>query len=489
MSTLEMLMALALLVVSITTAVTVTFSNQSISVDAETNNQALYMVKRSAEDARATARQDFSSVVSQSPSTNDIYTEETAVVDLTAYKKRVTSRVLWRTAPQRPQLIELTTTLTDASEVIALGGDDGGDLPGSTSTWDNPQTFASSNFNPGKPRGIDVLNRIAYMGGDKAPYLFIADARNAVLGQSSGLFVTFANGFDAGATINDIDVAMWQDPLSGTMKYYAYAAMDTAIGQLKVIDVTDIHNPMLVATRTLSPCVGNSEPEGWRVFYYRNRLYLTTRETAGPEFHVFDVTTPMAPAELGSGGCLGTNLNTTVNSLVVRDQSIGGVTKRFAYLATTNDNPELRVLDVTDPLAISGAGIAAANRNLSGNQDGESVYVVGKKLYFGRQSAPSGPDLYVFEISNPEVGLSQLGVPADIGTSVISIIVAGRFAFLGTQKVSEEFQVWDISDVTAIAKVKSWNFSNIIENGFDYEDGYIYASAQGNDALRIIYSP
>lgn len=484
----ELLIALGILVFSVSAAIMVVFGAQTIAVDSEIQGNGLLVAREELERARAKVAGDFFSI-GPATSTRTVvatkYDQELSVVDISPCAKQVTSTVRWN-QDQRSLRFDIGSVFADIPGAVAVGGDCAISSP--ESNWDNPQTFASDNFNPGKPRAVDVLRKIVYMGGDKTPFLFIADARNATLGQSSGLFVTFANGYAATSTINDLDVAAWQDPVSGETKYYVYAAMDSATDQLNVVDVTDIENPTLVAARTLSSCVTGSYPEGWRIAYYRDRVYLTTRETAGPEFHVFDVADPTNPVELGSGGCVGTNLGTTVNGMVVRDQVVSGATARFAYLAVASDTTELRVLDVTDPITIVGSGIATANKNLPGNQDGQSVYAVGNKLYFGRQSAPSGPDLYVYDIADPFAGLPQLGAQ-DIGTGITSMVVANRFAFFGTPKTNQEFQVWNITDHAAITNIAKWNFPNIVENGLDYEPDFVYASSQGNDALRIVYSP
>ena len=493
-SILEVLIALSVLTLGIAASAMLTFANQTLKLDSDTANVALYKDKDFLEEARARSREDFDSllpiapVLDPDPDNNNFkYTKELVVIDVTPCRKETISRITYSADPKRPQKIELKTDFTDVAGALALGGDCAIDPP--ESNWDNPQKFASDNFNPGKPKSIDVLNRIVYMGSDKVPFLHIADTTHAVLGQSNGLFVTFSNGFNASSQINAVDAATWRDPLDGTIHTYVYAAMDTNANQLKVIDVTDIQNPVLVATRSLSACVTGSYPEGWRVYYYKNRLYFVTRETAGPEFHIFDVSTPSNPVELGGGACKGTQLNTTVNSLAVRDQIVGGVTKRFAYLATTENDGELQVYDVTDPLDAGAISeVAAARQNLSGAQDGQSIYLVGYKLYFGRQSTPGGPDLYIYNSLDPTTGLPLLG-SKDINTGVIALRVAGKFAFVGTPKTNAEFQVWNISNPENIEFINTYNFPNIIENGIDYEPDFVYSTSSANDSLRIIYSP
>src|SRR3989344_5482864 len=471
-STLEILIAFA--------------SNQAVAVDTQTSNEALGLAQAQLEEARARSRQDFALVSSSSgsvPSGPLTYNASLAVSDQTQCLKHATSTVTWPDGG-RTQTISLSTFFSDIAGTFALGGDCASSPP--SSDWTNPQRFASDTMDPGKPTTINVLQKIVYVGADKTPYLYIADTTGAVLGQSSGLFVTYANSFDLGKQPNSLDAIRWYDSATARNRYYAFAAVASTTEQLQVIDVTDIYNPAVVAKRTLSPCVSGSFPEGWVVYYYDGNVYMVTRETAGPELHVFNASDPSNPIEyaIGSVACKGYGLNGTVESMVVKDQTVSGVTKRFAYLATDQNPKELRVFDVTDHPRPTE--VLAASQNLPGNQDGATIFNVGNKLYFGRQSA-SGPDLYVFDISNPPSGTPIIG-SKDIGTGVIGLAIAGRFAFMATPKANQEFQVWDISNLTNISNVSKYNFGTIVANGVEYGPDFIYTTGKATPNLQVLYS-
>lgn len=482
-STLEILIAFAVVILCMGAVIMVTFGNQSIGIDSETNLEAIYKAQAVLEKARALSRENFAGLISTSSVTTSgiPYTQSLVISDVTLCRKQATSTVTWYSS-SRPQKVEFSTFFSDIAGSLALGGDCPTDEAGPN--WNNPQKFASDTINPGKSTAIDVLNKVAYLGADMSPYLYIASTTYAVLGQSNNLFVTFTNGFEAEDEINSLDAI--RDLASG--KYYLFSAMASSTLQLKVTNVTDIYNPVTVARVGLSSCVTGSFPEGWRLYYYKNTLYLTTRYTAGPELHIFNVTNPESPVEysIGSISCKGLNLGDTANNMVVTDQVVGGVTKRYLYLATSELDKELRVFDVTNPtLPIE---ILAANQDLPGPQDGLSVYLYGNKLFLGRQSTPSGADLYVYDISNPTTGLPLLG-SKDIGTGVNQIRVTGRFAFLGTPKSNQEFQVWDVSNLSSISLLKAYNFGNIVEQGLDYEPDRIYATGQASPNFQMLYNP
>jgi len=477
----EILIAVVILSLGISAAILLVFANQTLRVDAKTNNEALLRAQKMIEDARANSRGNFISVNSIATTTTSIYSSSTFVTDHSQCLKEFASFVNWTGDGARQQKIQLKTYLGDVSGSMAMGGDC--NIFGPATEWKNPKRFASDTFNPGKPTAIDVLNRIAYLGEDKTPFFMTADTHGAILGQSGGLFISYTNGFTALNKINDLDSIKWQDPITNATKYYVFTAMNTSTNQLKVIDVTDIYNPVNVATTSLSSCVTGSFPEGWRVQYYGKKLYFIARETAGPEFHIFDVSIPSSPVEYGSG-CKGYSLNSTVENMQIRDQVIGGISKRFAYLATDQNNRELRVLDVTNPLAITE--VPAASQDLPGSQDGQSVFVIGNKLYFGRQSTPSGQDLYVYDISNPPAGLTLLG-SQDINAGVIDIRVAGRTIFLITSKSNKEVQIWDNENLSNIKLVKEYNFTNIADKGMDYEADFLYVTGDATPNFQILY--
>src|SRR3990167_4741276 len=176
-TTLEALIALAIFVVTITTVATVYFGSQSAVVDARLNNQALYLAREDLEEARATARDDFDSLVS-SETTSGLYTREIIVEDLSAYNKRVTSRVSWEIDPLRPQEVALVTHITDWKSVVPIAGSCNlGPLSGN---WAAPQVLGSGDLGAGN-QGTDVVVSLpyAYVSGTASasakPDIFVFD--------------------------------------------------------------------------------------------------------------------------------------------------------------------------------------------------------------------------------------------------------------------------------------------------------------------------
>lgn len=497
-STLELMLAFALISIVLVGAIGANFGAQYWSITSETSNEALYKAKTRLEDLRSQIKQDFYGVVS-SPLTKSVdvadpadsacisgglcYYISSTITDLSSCSKYVQTKVEWQAQRYPTTTTSLFTNLTNSPEVIARGGDCILNEP--SGNWKNsPQTVGALNFAPGKQfTGIDVLHKKIYVTTNTMPSFLVYDAPTAV-GQNPiqiGSYDLKMLGFSQ--KLNSVDVE--EDLATG--RTYAFTAVSTTTGQLLVLDVTDAHNPTFVAQRTLSNVDPyGSYPQGWKVFIYGGRLYMTVRETSGTELHVFDISTPTLPTEIGNGF----ELNRTVNEILVRDQKISGVKHRFMFLAADSDLKELGVLDVTNDIITE-----INSRDLPGSQDGYSLFLLGNNLYFGRASN-AGPELYVFDISNPAVSLPILG-QGEVGADVTTLEVSGAYAYVGTNKSSQEFQVWD-SDFTKwnlaipnAGRFTSFSFAHLVPLGFDIDLDWIYtvSSFAGGDGLQVIYAP
>ncbi len=497
-STLEMMVAFAIMIMVIVGAVSANFAAQYWSVTSQTSNEALYKAKTKLEDLRSLIKQDFYQATS-SPLVRSVdptdpadtacisgglcYFVQSTITDLSSCSKYVQARVSWQVSGYPTTTTSLFTNLTNSPEAIAVGGDCILNQP--EGNWQNltPQTVGALNFGPGKNfTGIDVFHKEIYATASTSPYFLVFNAPTAV-GQNPTL-VGSTNG--AGVKLNAVDVA---EDLS-TGRTYAFVTQNSTTSQLGIIDVTDPQNPTLVTERRLqgsNPPSGLS-PEGWRVFAYGGRLYVITRETTGYEFHIFNINTPVQPTEIGSG----MELNRTVNDFIVRDQKVGGTIHRLVFLASNADLKELGVLDVTNDVIIEVVSV-----DLPGTQDGESISLLGNQLYFGRTSNSAGPELYVFDVTKPTTSPFPIIGQGEVGADVTSLRVSGSLAFVGTNKSGEEFQVWNADftvwnpSVPNAGRFSSYNFPHLATLGFDIENNWVYLISQltAGDSLKVVYTP
>jgi hypothetical protein len=138
-STLEIVIALALMLVVISGAVSATGATEYWVLTAETATEGLYTAKTQLEELRAHATTDFYSAsttglrsVLNVDDPIDIpcrtgglcYLTQTSVTDISSCSKYVAVAVMWRMAQRYPtSTVHLDTNLTNNAEILASGGD------------------------------------------------------------------------------------------------------------------------------------------------------------------------------------------------------------------------------------------------------------------------------------------------------------------------------------------------------------------------------
>lgn len=501
-STLEIMIAMAIMAIVLAGALSANFAAQYWSLSSQTSNEGLYKAKTQIEDLRSLAGKDFYEVAStpfvrsmDAGDPNDAaciagglcYYTEAVITDLSLCSKYVRANVAWKIGSYATSTTALFTHLTHIDEIIALGGDCLLSQPEGNWASGAPQSVGSLAYNPGKLfTGVDVFHKEIYATASTSPYFLVYNVPTSV-GQNPVL----AGSTDGGdMRLNAVDAI--EDLATG--RTYAFAAEHKNNSQLAVFDVTDPALPVLVVERQLGSVDPlGSYPQGWKVFAYGNRLYLTTRETAGNEFHIFNINVPTQPVEVGSGF----EVNRTVNDFIVREQKVGGVLHRYVFLAADSNLKELSVLDVTSDVTSEVAAI-----DLPGDQDGLSLALVGHQLYLGRVSNVSGPELYVFDVTDPTLlttAAPQIIGQGEVGADVSSLRVSGAYAYLGTSKAGQEFQVWDTLFtgwdplVLNDGRLSSFAFPNLAPTGIDFESAWVYGVSQRaaapGDALQVLYRP
>lgn len=191
---------------------------------------------------------------------------------------------------------------------------------------------------------------------------------------------------------------------------------------------------------------------------YGNTLFVVSAEDAtGSEVFAYDVTDPSHPLLL--------------DDLDDSGSSFGGITLRdgYAYLASSNDAAELRVIDAFDPEDLSlapGGGYNAAD-----TPDANDVVSVGDYVLLARNAGSVTEELHLFDVSqspvpasapwNHETGESAYAVDADPTAS---------FAFTATGNDTKEMIVLNIVRFAAgqNPEVASYNTSTGIGRGVRY---------------------
>ena len=456
-STLEIIMSFAIIAIVLTGAVMANFGAQYWTITSQTSNEALYKAKTALESVRSIAKTDFYKAVSvpfhsddpactgKSSGANGLcYYEETKVTDISTCSKYAESFVSWQIEGYPTSTVSLFTTLSNPNEAVALGGDclldQSAQSAESANAWKNFNTLPSVDFS-GQPQGIDTFNGISYVAVSSSISLQIST--EAAYG---GGIATDTVGY------NSVDVA--RDESTGLT--YAYVARNDISNQLGVIDVSSSTNPKLETTVSLTGVdTSSTSPQGWRVNYYGQKLYMATKQNPGyPDLHIFDVSRPLISSELGSF-----NVTSTIYGIKIRSQhststvcrASGGVCT-FAYLAT-DDSSGGEVLNVTDPTSIPKP---VAYFNLPGNSDCSnapaalSLALSGNTLYVGRgynSSCQSIPELYALDITDPYSGVPIISSSVENGDSIVGLRVLGNFLFVETSPLSDTGSGSELMDI------------------------------------------
>ncbi|MBY0537882.1 hypothetical protein K2P47_00600 [Patescibacteria group bacterium] len=497
-STIELLIAFALLSVIMVGAVGSIMSAQYWFITAQISNEAINKSKIIIGNIQAVGTENFqqvSTITSEVSKDEGLLSDKSCidggqcyfvdktVTDISSCAKEVTVSVSWKISERYPSSSVTTRSyLSNNNEILSAGGDclvealhnDWGEVL--------PQLGGQIILPPQQITGVDVLGEYMYVTSMQSPFLRIFKLSDnpdhaPVLVSSSSV---------QGIRINDIDVI--RDYLTGRM--YAYLMQHSSTSQLIVYDVTDSTSPEFLAEYPLlNVASAGSFPQGWRVVAYGNQLFVVTRETTGPELHIFSIMDPRLPLEITTAPI---NLNRTVNDMVIRDEIVNGLKRRFLYLAASSDLKEVGVYDVTDTVPVEIAAI-----NLNGNADAVSIYLNGSILYVGRRNSTT-PELYAFNSQKLIANELQVLATGEVGGEVLALTSTGRELVVGTGKNGSEFQIWNNdlqtwnSLVVNAGQLSSFSSPRIAPLGIDIGMNNMFVVSQSqtlSENISVLYTP
>ncbi|MDE2399789.1 MAG: hypothetical protein KGL67_02150 [Patescibacteria group bacterium] len=442
-ATLEILIAFAVIILCIGAVIMVVFGNQSVTVDSQTNNEAISKAQALLEQARANSRLDFNLVNPTNTTETSgslTYTKTLDVTQADLFTKKVTATISWQTAGRTLSTI-MSTLLTNPQ---AVGGGDTCSSVVSGRNWTNPQMTSyqlgadllndpSSDY---LINAIDVYNKKMYI------------AANVTHGNNANTFFVF----DVSTPTNPVFVSQIDNDTSvqsglNAMRVfgnYAYAANATGsnfsnctsgiCGQLQVIDIST--NPPKPKLKFKIPGVVGSSGKsiGTSIFYNNGYVYLGLAKvgagSTNGEFNIIDVHDPLNPIFKGSYV-----VGNAVNAIFVKNG--------YAYIATAN-NENMTILDVSNP----SNPVRLGGYTPPGGNNGESVYVVGNTAYLGRTFGSSEFNILNTTIPTAVSLLGSKDLPGNTA-SINGLIVRDYLAFLIT---GNDFQVWNISNPTNITQ-------------------------------------
>lgn len=431
-STLEILLSLTIIILSLTAVIGLIFGNQTTSIDTSLNNEGVYLAQEQIEDARAQARADFGGLVlGTSVDTSDPIFKKTLTITQgsDAYTKNLLSKVDWVTDGNRPQTISLLTTLT---YWLGKAAGDICQVP-ENSDWSNPKVVNSSN-----PIAIHSGNRVTSLAVKK-PYVFLtASGQDGSSGNGHNFYTV--NVSDPSAPQINLSKALVGSELSavsisgnyayvmgfthnspgdeqGDVYYqngYAYVGIKhgetITNGQFYIIDISDPSTPKVVSGSRINLPSDSKIPSAHQ----------------SDEFLIFNVTNPANPTFVGG----------IANETAFGSKGINAIQiyNNVAVIGTEINN--LIVVDLTTKTAPSLMTPFNSGSHIYG------LFVNSK----GRILAGGKGKLFMLNAASMPISQIDMIDPGDGGKRVSGIMSSGGYAFLGTQDSSNTFIVANIAD-------------------------------------------
>jgi len=484
-ATIELLIAFAIIVLALTGVIVVVFGNQSITLDAELNNLALYKAREKVEEAFAQVKAG-NGVINIPDETDGIFTVGADVLSADCYWV-INGKADWQDGTRSQDIVVPTKFVNiEASEAQGHTCDTGG----SNDDWKSPRSYDIADpIHPGSvATGLSVLKY-------KDKKLVFITSRGSgdtfwVIDVTDSTAPDLVAQYDNENNVYDIDSYIEGD----TAYSFVATASSTAQVQVMQVDLAGYPGTPPTITRIAAEPLSGTSASGRSIFYYDKKVYVGTREATGPEFHMFDAATPGALAEIGSG----LEINHTI-----RDISVQGDYAYLAATAQTSEGCELIVIDTTSPTnpCLPHSTSGDMNFRAPGLFDGTAVDTAGgSTVYLGRETAGSDGDFYVLNASDihniSEIGREDLDLNAGREVVGITVEVVGEknLAFISTTDTTPAngggpFMVYDVSTNPADPELVSTCPFNYSEKatGLGFLDGKAYVSNESQDALRIVY--
>ncbi len=456
-STLEILIAMAIMTSTLAAVVLVSFGNQSLLAQGGSNAEAVRIAQEQLETAQAQAREDFRLLSSESTTSDEIFHAALTVSDaqFDPYTtKRLTSMVTWSDESHLTRSVSISELVTDFDDSSTLDTCDSS-LAGD---WSAPSmsdyVLAPGDLLPSNPPAghtFSAGNQIAALDAYHG-ILYVAAAKRSSAANDSLFMFDVADPTKKprylGSFDNNPAVTEGLNSLIAAGKYvyagnahvsnFKSCAPSANCSQLQIFDVSNpsaVPSPVnfLIPTSTAPFVSGTSTSQalGNSIFYRDGYVYLGLSKTAiGPEFDIIDVHDLSHPKWVG-----GYAVGSSINEIYVRNG--------LAYLATDDKSREFIVLDVHDPANPTFDSSFDPTGTL-GYEVGKSIYAHGNTMFAGMSAASGSPELYSLDISHPAMSLPKLAATV-VGSTILGAFARDSTLFILASTI-RQFQSLDISD-------------------------------------------
>lgn len=250
---------------------------------------------------------------------------------------------------------------------------------------------------------------------------------------------------------------------------YLYGTSSSNTKEFIVHDISSISAPVQVSSLNLT---GTANALG--ITKSGNYIFVTrasSNTNADPELSIINVTNPLAPTVV-SNLSLGRGLN-------ANDIAVSG---NYAYIATSSNNAELTIVNISN---LSAPTFTSA-LDLTNNNDGHRVLVNNGTVFLAKNNGP----LHIVNVNNPNtpVQISVYNAGGLVGDMVLGI-PNNQNLFLATANTTRELQVLDITNLASPTLLGSYNAASALA-GIDYDPVRELLLCTGSNAVDFnIFGP
>lgn len=393
---------------------------RATTADSGTHNRAVFLAEEGIEAARNIGNAGYGNLVngtyglaqtggvwtfSGSSDTADIYTRQITIADGGTNRKTITSVVSWTSPAGGIDDVTLISRVSNWEAAFAP-----------TTSWDNAVLAGSLDLS-------STVNALKVSTAGNYAYVIRGSGTNnfTVVNISNPAAPTVVGNLTLAGTPANIAV-------SGN---YAYIANGGDTTEFQVVNITNPAAPTLAATLDLA---GTANATG--VYISGTRAFVTraaSTTTNSNELAFVTITTPAAPTVAG-----GYNNNITMNEVYVSGN--------YAYVATASTSAEMLVVNITNIASPS----LTATYNPSGLAAPLTITGFGTTILLAygyymdsvNVATPATPTRYsTYAISNNAI-------------TDLAVDTPGQYAFMGTSYMFGEFQIANISNLSAMTTAK-----------------------------------
>ncbi|MDB5189666.1 MAG: Autotransporter adhesin [Parcubacteria group bacterium] len=512
-STLEMLIAMTVLVLSISAVMLLFPIADSSGIDTELSREALDLARETLVREQALGDEDFKLVVATTTDTSEdgiVFRKTVGVTAPSLFTKKVTVTVSWGGLYNRSQSVALSSWGTDFENVA------GGDTCNSAATedWSFPR---ATHLLFGGVRGladpsgsypltdIDVFRGRLYatVNGSVSPLPSQGPVNPAAAITSAGGTIAWTN--PSSARVSDTLSATASIPAGASSQYlkvwnfgFSVPTGATILGIAVDVErngagIRDGSVRILRADGS-EGALNKARATGWPVneayatYGGSNDLWGETGWSASavndPDFGVeLSVTNPSLTAKTAAIdnvritvtytrqfyildvrgtrtliSALGQNtISTGMNAVVVATSTAMG---NYAYVATNSTIAHLEILDVGGPVATVTSTFQLPSANVVAN----TIFYRNGYAYLGLANNPSGPEFAIIDVHAPAT--PRLIGTYEVGAGINAISLTKSFAYLATSDSSRELIRLSLADLPRPALDASYNAPGANGSGF-----------------------